>query len=252
MRPFPAIKLSGRKAILFSFIFIGIFNTAVSQPLNYEELFGNDWKKALQFVDENENWMRSLLERHKLSYPVAIAVIFPELVRYSAIRDLMETSMLKTLYRNLGSDYADFSIGVFQIKPSFAEKIREEVLLLEGWRIKSMFRKKNSYKNIRDYRSAIISDLEDPENEFNYIVAFLRLCDEYFPQIAEDDTSKIRFLATAFNTGFWKNADEIEKMSNFKFYNTKLFSSECYSYSDVSLFWYKQYIQKKIKQYGTP
>ena len=39
-------------------------------------------------------------------------VIFPELVRYSAIRDKMEITLLKTLYRNLGEDYADFSVGV--------------------------------------------------------------------------------------------------------------------------------------------
>jgi hypothetical protein len=243
MRPFRATKMNRRKIILLSFIFIGIFKSVASQSLNYEDLFGNDWKKALQFVDGNEKWMRPLLDRYKISYPVAVAVIFPELVRYSALRDKMETAMLKTLYRNLGDDYADFSIGVFQIKPSFAEKIREAVPLLEGWRIKSMFRKKSSYKNIRGYRSAIINDLEDPESEFNYIVAFFRLCEKYFPQIAEDDTSKIRFFANAYNTGFWKSREEIEKMSNSKFYNTKLFKTENYSYADVSLFWYKQYIQ---------
>lgn len=244
MQPFRETVINRRNSILLSLIFISLVNTAVSQSLNYEELFGNDWKKALQFVEENEKWMRSVLDRHKLSYPVAIAVIFPELVRYSAIRDKMETSMLKTLYRNLGNDYADFSIGIFQIKPSFAERIREEIPLLEGWRIKSMFRKQNSYKNIREYRSAIINDLENPEREFNYIVAFIRLCDEYFPQIAGDDTTKIMFLATAYNTGFWKSKEEIERMITSKFYNTKLFGSDNFSYADVSLFWYKQYIQK--------
>ncbi len=234
-----------RKCLFSLLLIFAIFCTrSFSQSLNYEELFGDDWEKALQFADMNEKWMRPLLERHQIPWEVAIAVVFPELVRYSAIRDKMETSMLKTLYRNLGNDYADFSVGVFQVKPSFAEKIREEVSLLEGWRMKSLFRKKNSYKNVREYRGAIISDLEDPRSEFKYIIAFITICEKVFPRVAENDTSRIRFLATAYNTGFWKNEEEIEKMSNSKFYNTKLFRTENYSYADVSLFWYKQNIKK--------
>ena len=240
----PGVHL--RRFVFFFFLFTIICHYSASQSLNYDEIFGSDWQKALQFVDDNESWMRQALEKQKISYPVAVAVIFPELVRYSALRDKMETTMLKTLYRNLGDDYSDFSIGVFQIKPSFAEKVRAEVPQLAGWRMKSMFRKKSSYKNIREYRGALVNDLEDPKSEFKYLVAFFRLCEKYFPQIAEDDTVKIRFLATAYNTGFWKSKDEIEKMSELKFFNTKLFKTENYSYADVSLFWYKHYIQKKI------
>jgi hypothetical protein len=69
------------------------------------------------------------------------------------------------------------------------------------------------------------------------------ICDKYFSSDTADDTTRIRFLATAYNTGFWKTREEIEKMSNAKFYSTKLFNTENYSYADVSLFWYNQYIQ---------
>ena len=218
-----------------------------SQSLNYNVVFGNDWEKALQFVEENNNWMKPLLEKHDISYPVAISVIFPELVRYSALRDKMETTMLKTLYRNLGDDYADFSIGVFQVKPSFAEKIREEAGLLPCWRLKILFKRSNSYKNVREFRGDILADLEDPESEFNYIIAFFKICEKYFPIEFPNEEAKIKFLATAYNTGFRKSKEEIEKMSTAKFYNTKLFNSENYSYADVSLFWYKQYIQTNKK-----
>lgn len=236
------------KCLFSFFLFFTIFcNSSYSQSLNYDVLFGDDWRKALQFVDLNEKWMRPLLERHQISYAAGVAVVFPELVRYSAISDKMETSMLKTLYRNLGNDYADFSVGVFQVKPSFAERIREEVSLMEGWRMKSFFMKKNSYKNLREYRGAIISDLENPKSEFKYIIAFITICEKLFPQVSENDTSKIRFLATAYNTGFWKSEEEIKRMSYSRFYNTKLFKTENYSYADVSLFWYKQYIQKTKK-----
>ncbi len=224
-----------------------MFNAVFSQPVNYNEVFGSDWQKALQFVDENESWMRPLLGKHKISYPVAVAVIFPELVRYSALRDKMETAMLKTLYRNLGNDYADFSIGAFQVKPSFAEKIREEMKSVPGWRAKQVFKKRSSYKNDREYRGAIVTELENTRSEFNYIIAFFKICEKYFPLAAESEAARIRFLATAYNTGFWKSKEEIEKMSELKFFNTKLFKTENYSYADVSLFWYKHYLQIKEK-----
>jgi hypothetical protein len=232
------------KFISLLFLCAGISMNCLPQPYEYDKIFGSDWNKALQFVEENDNWIRPVLEKYDIPYHVAVAVVFPELVRYSALRDKMETTMLKTLYRNLGDDYADFSIGVFQVKPSFAEKLREEAGSLPGWRLKTMFKKTSSFKNVREYRGDIVSDLEDPQKEFKYIVAFFKICEKYFPEAFADEETKIKFLATAYNSGFWKTKEEIGKMSSAKFYNTKLFSTENYSYADVSLFWYKQYIQK--------
>ena len=53
--------------------------------------------------------------------------------------------------------------------------------------------------------------------------------------------SKLKFLATAYNYGIDKSSAEIESMTDKKFFNTKLFKTENYSYTDVSLFWYRQY-----------
>jgi hypothetical protein len=65
-------------------------NTVYSQPIDYSEVFGSDWDKAIEFEKENRNWMDSILEKNNIPYDIAIAVIFPELVRYSALRDKME------------------------------------------------------------------------------------------------------------------------------------------------------------------
>jgi hypothetical protein len=160
----------------------------------------------------------------------------------------MEITLLKSLYRNLGKDYADFSVGVFQIKPSFAEKIREEAYKVMGRKAKELFRKRSSYKDDRLYRISIITDLENPETELNYVIAFIKICNDHFKTSWNDETSRIKFLATAFNTGFWKSKTEIEVMSEKKFFNTKLFKTENYSYADVSLYWYKKYFLKDNNQ----
>lgn len=232
-----------RKLLFVSFLLAVLLRQADAQTLDYREIFGDDWQKALVFLETNNDWLKPVLEKYNIPYSTAIAIVFPELVRYSALRDKMEITLLKTLYRNLGDDYADFSVGVFQIKPSFAEKIREEAYALMGNKARALFKKPSSFKEKRLYRASIIEDLEEPEKEFKYIIAFFKICEDRFSTGFHDDEAKIRFLATAYNTGFWKSEKEIKDISDRKFFNTKLFKTENYPYADVSLFWYRYFYQ---------
>jgi hypothetical protein len=223
-------------------IIIGLLSGNIygQQQLNYSELFGPDWQKAISYLNENGWWIRQSIEKYDIPYNEAVAVIFPELVRYSAIRDKMEITLLKTLYRNLGEDYADFSVGVFQVKPSFAERIRSLAPEVMGKKAKLLFKRRSYYKYDHDYRAAIIIDLENPQTEINYIIAFFTICRYRFDPDQMDEESRIKFLATAYNTGFWKSKEDIMKMEERKFFNTKLIKTENYSYADVALFWYDQ------------
>jgi hypothetical protein len=237
------IKKKTGRVVLVLILIAGLLKTGIAQSLNYAEIFRGDWQKALTFIEENNSWIKPVLKKYNIRYEEAVAVVFPELVRYSALRDKMETALLKTLYRNLGDDYADFSIGVFQVKPSFAEKIRDDALAVKNRKIKNLFKDRSAYPDEKAFRASIVADLEDPETELNYIIAFLKICENRFINNWPDEASKIKFLATAYNTGYWKSSDEIKAMTDKKFFNTKLFKTENYSYADVALFWYNQYIQ---------
>ncbi|TAL67635.1 MAG: hypothetical protein EPN88_07435 [Bacteroidetes bacterium] len=223
----------------------GLLNSVSSQSINYQELFGNDWKKALIFEKENRSWMEPVLAKNHISYPVAVAVIFPELVRYSALRDKMEITLLKALYINLGEDYANFSIGHLQMKPSFAELIRDLSPSVLSRKSGIIFKSISEFDDIRNFRKSIVIDLEDPKTQFNYLIAFLKICEKKYKTNRKDNIGRIKFLATAYNFGIDKSAEQIENMVNKKFFNTKLFKTENYSYADVSLFWYNQYISDK-------
>ena len=217
----------------------------MSQPLNYQDLFGDDWKKAQAFEKDNRSWMEPLLVKNHISYPLAIAIVFPELVRYSALRDKMEITLLKALYVNLGEDYANFSIGQFQMKPSFAEMIRDQAPVVLGRRSGITFKNRSDFDDIKDFRKSIVTDLEDSKSQFNYLLAFLKLCEKKYKTSRKDDLTRLKFLATAYNYGIDKSASQIESMIDKKFFNTKLFKTENYSYADVSLFWYRQYQEGK-------
>jgi hypothetical protein len=215
-------------------------NVSGQQQLNYSELFGPDWQKAISYLKENDSWIRPSLEKYDIPYNEAVAVIFPELVRYSAISDKMEITLLKALYRNIGRGYADFSVGEFQIKPSFAERTRSAIPAVMGRKSGDIFKRRSSYRNDYQYRVAIITDLENPRAELNYIIAFYLICKKRFGVEELDNATRIKFLATAYNTGFWKKKEDIILMEEKKFFNTKMFRTENYSYADVALFWYNR------------
>lgn len=233
------------KTLIIILFIVFTLNPARSQSYNYQNIFGDDWEKAVTFERENRIWMEPVLARNHISYPLAIAVIFPELVRYSALRDKMEITLLKALYINLGEDYANFSIGQFQIKPSFAEMIRVMAPEVMSRRSDIVFSAPSEYVAISDYRKSIVTDLEDPRTELSYLVAFIQICEKKYKSNRKDEFEKVKFLATAYNYGIDKSKTQIESMINKKFFNTKLFSSENYSYADVSLFWFKQYYPER-------
>lgn len=215
-----------------------------SQNPDYKSIFGSDWDKAEAFITENKSWMKHLSDKYDVSFPVAAAVIFPELIRYSALLDKIEITLLKTLYINLGDDYADFSIGPFQMKPSFAETIHEKAVFVKD-RIRNQFRSDLQEGNIRGYRASIVKDLEDPRSQFLYLICFLKICDSTFKLEKADDNSRVKFLSSAYNCGLDKSFRQINEMSERKFFNTKLYKTVNYSYSDISLYWYAGYKKKQ-------
>ena len=215
-----------------------------SQQTDYKKNFGSDWEKAEAFVSANETWMKQLSEKYNVSYPVAVAVVFPELIRYSALQDKMEITLLKALYVNLGEDYANFSIGRFQMKPSFAESIDLMVPLLKG-RLRNQFKEKTRNNDIRKYRGSIVKDLEEPKSEFLYLIAFLKVCGNIYNLDEMDEEGRLKFLATAYNFSFRKSKDEVEKMIDKKFFYTKLIKGESYSYADISVCWFRNFQNNK-------
>jgi hypothetical protein len=230
--------------LLFSIIFFCFGEFTFSQGIDYKSAFGKDWDKAENFVTENEIWIKRLSKEYNISYPIAVAVVFPELIRYSALRDKIEISLLKSLYIYKGEEYADFSIGQFQMKPSFAESIHKNVPLLKG-KLKNQFKERIKEQDIFKYRAAIVKDLEGPESQLLYLAAFLKICEAVYSLKDMDEDQRVKFLSTAYNYSFQKSFNEISEMVNKKFFHTGLVKHESYSYADISGFWYMNHHTNK-------
>lgn len=231
------------KFLVITVTIANLIPAGFSQETDYKKIFGTDWDKAEKFVAENAGWMKVACDKSNIDYAFLVAVVFPELVRYSALRDKIEISLLKTLYVNLGDEYADFSIGPLQMKPSFAESVLERVKYTGDRKIRNQLRNVVSDDDPKEFRKAIIGDLGDVRREFIYLIAFIKICEYTYPEKWNDDFQKLRFFATAYNCGPGKSADFIKNMLDKKFFSTKLITEEAYSYSDISLYWYKDYKQ---------
>ena len=89
----------------------------------YYKIFGNDYKNALNYFKKYKTFSRNILKENNVDAEIIIPILFPERIRYSIVRDFFETAFLEAIYTSQGSDYIDFSIGDFQMKPSFIEKL---------------------------------------------------------------------------------------------------------------------------------
>ena len=230
--------LSGTKSIVLLCLFCLSSEIGGSQSLDYKDIFVKDWGKAEIFLNENHEWIKATLEKFDVPYKETISVVFPELVRYSALQDKIEITLLKALYINLGEDYANFSIGSFQMKPTFAEKIREAADNFPEFKNREYLKSLSSFDDIKTYRASIIQDLEKPETEILYLIIFIKTCEKQFSLKKMKINDKIKFLAAAYNFGFWKTKGQIDSVINKKYFRTSLAGTVKYSYADVSLFWY--------------
>jgi hypothetical protein len=229
------------KTLLFLLILISSEIRIWSQDLDYQTVFGKNWDNAVKIEQENRAWISKIFEKNNIPYPLGMGIVFPELVRYSALRDKMEITLLKALYINLGDEYANYSIGLFQMKPSFAESIGDKISNSLKKSQLSYFKKKSDFKNIIEYRRSVVSGLEDIKVQVLYLVSFIKICEKSFNINTMDDLAKLKFLATAYNYGFEKSFSQIIEMEDKKFFNTKLVKTENYSYCLISEYWYRKY-----------
>ncbi len=234
------MQRSTSPGLLIALLIIGLGFPLYSQSPDYRIFFGNDWTRAEAWEKENREWMKDTLESSGISYPLAVAVVFPEIVRYSALRDVMETSMLRILYVNLGEEYANFSIGQFQMKPAFAEWIRNTACDSTASFPNFYSRCREEYDDAKEYRKSIVSDLEEPGIQLLYLSAFIRICDSIYNTEKMYEKDRVKFISTVYNAGPGKSMEEILHLSTRKYYSTKLIGSEKYPYSDISVFWYEK------------
>ncbi len=225
--------------ILITFLLLLSMGSSKVLSVNYPQIFGDDWTQAAAFVSEHHAEWQLVFEDFGIDSRIAEAVVFPELIRYSYWQDAIESAAVKGAYVAGGSAKANFSIGRFQMKPSFAEEIDSE------WNRSPLAREYGFQFDVRpisDARRSRIKRLDTLEGQCRYLAIFIRLMYQRHPQLQSLDAERqVRFLATAYNsdhTVTWAQNIKMQKQRRFHTALLKTSHVKTYRYCDISAAFY--------------
>lgn len=199
---------------------------------DYKKVFGKHYTWAVNWLKQNEE----LVHEYALAFDIPDkelkAIVFPELIRYNSFFNALEIESLKYLYVNEGKSYADFSVGYFQMKPSFGEMVEQDALVLlpakylmeSGWKL--------TQTDDEVSRMARVKRLSNVRHQLIYLCAFYKICASRFKD--KDISSaeeRVRLFSTCYNAGYKRSYETLlafQSKNNFYKYN----------YSSVSAYYY--------------
>lgn len=139
----------------------------------------------------------------------ALAVVFPEMIRWSAFQDLMETAADEVLYVNKGHTVGNISIGHFQMQPLFVEQL--ETYIAANPNVSTFNYVIIKAKNEKEARKERIGRMKQFAWQVRYAHVFWLIAyDRFRNRTFTTRQERIHFFATAYNYGFMKSECEIE------------------------------------------
>lgn len=226
------------KPLKFILLCVGIILLQIGEvkaqtPPSY---FGSQYTDAISHVEDECVKIRMICgtDSH-----LCVALVFPEMLRYSLWRDVFETAALELAYVNKGKEYADFSIGPFQMKPSFIEKLEED-LKQTG----------TEYK----YTSVICTYASDDEKlkraervnrlksfnwQLKYAHAFVRYNTDKLNTLGIKKSEYLSLIAAAYNYGSHHSIAELREFNQLKAFPYGIGKENPFAYAELVEYFYK-------------
>ncbi len=190
------------------------------------------WEAAEGFAERHRDVWNEVFESLDVDTDECEAVIFPELMRYNRVKDGIEHGVLLAPYIKKGVEGADFSVGMFQMKPSFAEQVEE------AWMRSGLRHEYGLYfilDDSEDVRRRRVERLGDERWQCVYLGIFVKLMMEREPSLLQmSPEDKVEILATAYNYSFAASLAQLEKRRRQKTFHLDFIKSKkttCYSYA---------------------
>ena len=213
-----------------------IMGSATAFSTNYPKVFGDDWTSAAQFVNEHHAAWKPLCEEFGVDARLAEAIVFPELIRYSKWQDEIETAAVNGLYVLQGTSGANFSIGHFQMKPSFAEEVEA------AWNQSTLSKEYGFVFNLQDgveARRSRIRRLGTLEGQCRYLAIFIRLQFLRHSQLLSLQLKEqVGMLATIYNRSFSTTWEQTCRLRHKRTFHTDIIATrhtKKYCYADIAI-----------------
>jgi len=190
-----------------------------------------DCDKAAKFLNTYNDIFRKAEEKYGISKNELFSIISPEFVVYNEKRDLIETRAAEFLYAKFGSVYGDFSIGFFQMKPKFVEKIIKEIL--QDTTYFSDFLFIAEFPDESNKNSIIINRIKDIYWSVDFLSAFYKVAMKKYPEINKlPEKDRIRYLASAYNLGIPDNFSLVKEWIYVEKFPNDFISRSKFSYAN--------------------
>jgi hypothetical protein len=219
-----------KATILLSFTTFG--------QLNYSDTYKEEFRETIEFYNSNKKQFSKASKNVDLNPEFIFSIVAPEISQFNTVINDVELYSLKVLYTQFGKDYSDFSVGYFQMKPSFIESLEKYIdqhpKYFKDYK-HILFKNPNS-KNSRIERLERLNTLDW---QLKYLTLFCAVVEYRFKNsIYKNSEDKLKFFSTAYNSGFEKSKEQLTIME-FKRFFPKI-GVEKYNYSDISVSFYKE------------
>lgn len=154
-----------------------------------------------------------VLQDHTSELPAHLLtpVVLPEVARYNGFSNFFETAVLEAFYVEDGSGVVDFSIGPFQMKPSFAERVEQRVAAQPLLRQRFPKLASCAGKDGTAERRARVDRLSSTQGQLPYLEAMVVLVLQDHPVVLTMcNADQTAFMASAYNGGFERSYVAIE------------------------------------------
>lgn len=219
-------------------LFIIISSILYFTSFNYQSIFSRNYNEAKLFMSTHADLFIEYSNAYQTDLDIIMPILFPEAIRYSIVSDYLQTKSLELVYVNTGE--VDFSIGYFQMKPSFVNDLEEVIKKHPVQLAKYDSLKINGKKDITEIRKTRIDRLKQIEYQVAYANCLYDVMKIMYPEVfSEDKAFQIKFISTAFNHGFLTGQEEILAYTSKAFFPLNgRNNTQKYVYNDISLYFY--------------
>lgn len=221
------------------------FSLSLYSQSNYTDTYQEESESAISYF-ENAYQFKDLCIGEQLSYPFLFSIVAPEIANYWQLQDIAEITSLKVLYVQGGEDYGDFSIGKFQMKPSFIvemeEYTRQDSLLYS--KFKAIVEYDVSLD--KELRRQRINRLSNEYWQIQYLILFYQIMESQFSYLDFDSSEhKLEFYASAYNLGFNRSESAIINWIEMEAFPASIYKRK-FSYAKSAGAFYNHIISNNI------
>jgi hypothetical protein len=235
-------KLPGVTALVILICIAFIFAKKIYSNADFGKTFGSKAVAAEKKLNSLQQKFELCAKLCNTNTRFMQSIVFPEVMRYNSLKDGVEAESLRTLYVQFGKEYANFSIGLFQMKPTFAEEVEIKSKKILPDSIYKELQLGYTKKDEGEIRKERVERLQDEDWQLVYLTAFIAVCNTtYQHKKISSATEKMQWYATVYNAGFDKTDAYISnKIKQDNFYLEQGMPKNKFKYAAIAAWFYNK------------